>query len=420
MSIIVGGNVIEGSEPAEFSGAGVPAAGTDEVQTITIGGTPEVASTFTLTFDGWTTGKITWSSVTNTLIANILAALVALPNIAAGEVVVADGSSSNGVGTFTVTFAVGLGKIDVSLMTAGAFLQSDGTASASGTVVVATTTPGVTATGRGAAVGTEYTNVTTGVRYVNTGTAAAPTWTTVSDTLGTSYLGSVTPGTVLASKALVVDSNKMLNELNVTGAITFDGLLADTHSIATPTAAIRLVKGELTVTGAISGLGTNPAVGVRGLLTLAAAANATSGFYYGTQGKLVADSATVAIGSNHAAGVYAQASFASGTVTSGHVAALIADVQTPPSTGGANVDAIYAEQVTGTKINSAFKAIVNSTYAFDLDTTGAGAGATCAPAAGSGGAGSAGYAAGAGIPTRVLKVLIDGAVAYIPLYSTNA
>lgn len=414
MPILVGGTIIEGSEPPEFSGAGAPANGTDEVQTITIGGAPEVASTFTLLFDGWTTGKITWSSVTNTLLANILAALVALPNIGAAGVTTGDGTSASGVGTFLVTFVTANGKTDVALMTAGAFLQSTGVASASGTVSVATTTPGVTATGRGSAAGTEYTNVTTGVVYRNTGTAIAPTWTTVSDSLGTSYLGAVTPGTVAANKALVVDGSKIINELNVTGAVTVDGLLADTHSQATPTVAIRLLKSELTVTGAISGLGTNSAAGIRGLLTLAAAANATSGFFYGTQGKLVADSATIAVGAGHVAGVYAQLSAASGTVTSGHVAALIADVQTPPSTGALLVDCIYAEQVTGTIINSILKAVVNGTYVFDIDSQGH----AWAVAAGTG-ATSAGAAAG-GTAAKVVSVKVDGVAYFLPLFASNA
>ena len=61
MPIIVGGTVIEGAEPAEFSGAAGPVAGTDEIQTITIGGTPETGSTFKLTYDGWVT-SVAWSA----------------------------------------------------------------------------------------------------------------------------------------------------------------------------------------------------------------------------------------------------------------------------------------------------------------------------------------------------------------------
>jgi hypothetical protein len=179
MPVIVGGKIIEGGEPQSISGAGAPANGTDEIQTITIGGTPEVASTFRLTYDGWKTTPIVWSSVTNTLIAHIDAALEALPNIGTAGVTTADGTSTLGVGTFTVTFVGANGKTNVALIVGSDFLQSDGTAS-DGTVSVATTTPGVTATGRGSAPGTRYNDYTNGVDYTNTGTAIAPTWTAVS------------------------------------------------------------------------------------------------------------------------------------------------------------------------------------------------------------------------------------------------
>ena len=372
MPIIVGGKIIEGSEPPEFSGTGVPSAGTDEVQTITIGGTPEVASTFTLTYDGWTTGKITWSSVTNTLLANILAALVALPNIGAAGVTTADGSSSNGVGTFTVTFVTANGKTDVSLMTAGAFLQSDGTASASGTVAVATTTPGVTATGRGAATGTEYTNVTTGVRYVNTGTAAAPTWTAVSDTLGTSYLGSVTPGTIAASKAAVVDANKIVNEWNVTGTLTVIGAItattgdvsvAKTDTSATP-ATERLLLSELTLTPAttLAVAASGSLAAVRGCVTLTTGKSITAGFLYGAQGKVVLDGATIAVGSAHIAGVYGQMSASGATFTSGHIAPIISCGQHLPA---GIADMIYCENNDVTKLHAILEAVANADFVID-------------------------------------------------------
>lgn len=44
-------------------------------------------------------------------------------------------------------------------------------------VAVVETTPGVTATGRGANVGAKLIDTTNGVDYINTGTAYAPTWT---------------------------------------------------------------------------------------------------------------------------------------------------------------------------------------------------------------------------------------------------
>src|ERR1035437_8158148 len=129
---------------------------------------------------------------------------------------------------------------------------------------------------------------------------------------------------------------------------------------------------------------TNLDVGVRTAITLTPG-QTEAGFVYGAEGKLIGDGATIDAGSSHLAGLYGQLSLASNAVvTSGHVAAIIADVQTPPATGGSNVDGIYTEQVKGTKINSAIKSAVNATYAFDLDTTGAGGGATAAPAAGTG------------------------------------
>jgi hypothetical protein len=371
MPVIVGGTIIEGGPPQELSGSGAPVNGTNEVQTITIGGTPETASTFPLTYDGWTTGRITWSATLSTLLANILAALVALPNIGASNVTVADGSSSSGVGTFLVTFAVGLGKTDVALMTAGTFLQAAGTAS-TGTVSVASTTPGVTATGRGAPAGTAYTDITTGVRYVNTGTAAAPTWTAVSDSLGTSYLGSVTPGTVAASKAVVVSAGKLVNEWNVTGLLTVVGAItattgdvsvAKTDTSATP-ATERLVLSELTLTPAttLAVAANGSLAAVRGCTTLTTGKSITGGFLYGTQGKLVLDGATVAVGSGHIAGVYGQMSAAGATFTSGHIAPIISCGQSLPA---GIADMIYCENNDVTKLHAIIEAIANADFVVD-------------------------------------------------------
>lgn len=177
--IITGGNVIEGGPAQTFSGAGAPVDGTDEVQRITIGGTPEAGSKFRLTYDGWTTEPIAWSSTDATLVANVQAALDALAPLADGEVTVAEVSLTSGVGTMSVTFdGPNLSKLAVSQMTGSDFLQSDGTAS-TGTVAGTTTTPGVTATFRDAPVGAKYLDTTAGIEYVNTGSVGAPTWSPV-------------------------------------------------------------------------------------------------------------------------------------------------------------------------------------------------------------------------------------------------
>lgn len=156
-----------------YQTAGAPTAGTDEVQTITIGGSPS-AGTFTLTLDGFTTAPITWSSTNSTLIANVDAALGALPNVgSASNVTTADSTLSSGVGNLTVTFVAALGKRTIPLMTA------NDDSLTGGTVAVAETTPGVDASARGAPKGATLTDTTNGKQYINTGTAAAPTWTVV-------------------------------------------------------------------------------------------------------------------------------------------------------------------------------------------------------------------------------------------------
>lgn len=151
-----------------------PVAGTNEIDTITIGGTP-TAGTFTLTFEGRTSGPITWSATNGTLVANIDAALEAMPNIGTGGVTTAVGTMTAGIGTITVTFTGNRAKEDVPAMT--------GTSSLTGTsptLAVATTTPGVTADGRVALKGTLLIDIGTPDLYINDGTPPNPTWTKVS------------------------------------------------------------------------------------------------------------------------------------------------------------------------------------------------------------------------------------------------
>lgn len=153
--------------------AGAPSNGTSEVQTLTIGGTP-TAGTFVIAFDGFTTGAITWSATNATLLANINAALDALPNLEASEVVAAAGSLTAGIGTITLTFGGNRAKLAVNLMVATSSLT--GTAP---TAAITETTPGVTATARGAAKGRLLIDTTNAKLYLNTGTALSPTWTVV-------------------------------------------------------------------------------------------------------------------------------------------------------------------------------------------------------------------------------------------------
>lgn len=157
-----------------ITNAGAPSAGTDEVQTLTIGGTP-TSGTFTITFDGFTTSAITWTATDATLVADVDAALGALPNIgSASNITAADGTLTSGIGTITLTFVAAMGKKAVPLAVANSSLVGTNP-----TAVITETTPGVTATARGAPKGAQLIDTTNGKLYLNTGTAAAPTWTVV-------------------------------------------------------------------------------------------------------------------------------------------------------------------------------------------------------------------------------------------------
>jgi hypothetical protein len=173
MPQVTGFNVIEATAGDVYI-AGAPTAGTDEVHTITIGGTP-TGGTFALSLLGFQSAPITWSATNATLIANIDAALEAMPVIGTGGVVTAAGTLTAGIGTITLTFGGNLTKLALGSVTTVADNSLTGTAP---TVAVAQTTPGVTATRRGALVGAKISS-DNGKAYINTGTALAPTWTVI-------------------------------------------------------------------------------------------------------------------------------------------------------------------------------------------------------------------------------------------------
>lgn len=107
----------------------IATGGTDEVQTVSITGTP-TGGNFTLTFNGQTTGNIAH----NANAAAVQAALVALSNVDTGEIVVT-GTNPN----FTLTFHGQYDSQPVSQVTATAALTGGTTPG----VTTATTTQGV-------------------------------------------------------------------------------------------------------------------------------------------------------------------------------------------------------------------------------------------------------------------------------------
>jgi hypothetical protein len=173
MPILTGGKVIEGAIGRIYLFAGAPSAGTDEIQTITFGGTP-TGGTFTLTFMGQTTAAISWSATNGTLVSNIDTALEALTTIGSGGVTTAVGTMTAGIGTITVTFVGNNTKKLLSVMTATSSLTGT-----SPTLAVTQSTPGVDATARGNGAGVLLSDTTNKKLYINTGSDLAPTWTVV-------------------------------------------------------------------------------------------------------------------------------------------------------------------------------------------------------------------------------------------------
>lgn len=152
-----------------------PVNGTNEIQTITIGGTP-TAGSFTLTFAGRTTASISWSATNATLVSNIDTALEALSTIGTSGVTTAVGTMTAGIGTITVTFVGNNAKLNVAAMTVVSALTGT-----SPTIAVTTSTPGVTGDGRTQArLGTLLLDAATPKLYMNTSaTVLQPTWTAI-------------------------------------------------------------------------------------------------------------------------------------------------------------------------------------------------------------------------------------------------
>lgn len=217
--------------------------GSAEVQTLTFANI--ASGTFKLVFQGQETAAITWSGTSNTLRDRIDSALELLKNIGTSGVVTTVGTMTSGLGTMTVTFAAfgpqlpihvveqlfvkvddtiagpcvtgavrttpgvafpPIGKIGcvaaddsltngvgtLTLTFSGAnmakkyqplFTIEDNSLTGAGDLEISdpATTPGVTATARGALPGAEVVDTTNGVRYFNAGTSAqAPDWDAVT------------------------------------------------------------------------------------------------------------------------------------------------------------------------------------------------------------------------------------------------
>lgn len=206
-----------------YSFAGAPASGTNEIDTITIGGTP-TAGSFTITVaNGRTTKAITWSATNATLIANIDAALELLPNVGTGGVTTAEGSLTAGIGTITLTFVGKNAKMDFPALTVTSSLTGT-----SPTLAIATTTAGVAATFRNAPTGALVVDTSTPALYLNTSTTAnSPTWTRTGGTFPAAAVADIATadGSDAATTQALANANKakindLLAKLRTAGVLT--------------------------------------------------------------------------------------------------------------------------------------------------------------------------------------------------------
>jgi hypothetical protein len=155
---------------AAFRGA-VPAAGTSEVQTLTIGGIPVAGDTFRIRRDGWPTAPIPWSAVNATLLASMVTALNAA--FGTGSVVPTAGTLAAGIGTILLTYGGKLSLLAVTTATVTTTLMVGSTM----TAVIAETTPGVSAAFRHAKPGMVLQSEN-GNNYRNASPAGTPvSWT---------------------------------------------------------------------------------------------------------------------------------------------------------------------------------------------------------------------------------------------------
>lgn len=140
-----------------------PVGGTSEVQRIAQSGSV-TSGRAKLKYRNNTTGWLNWNSTAT----QIRDALRALNEIGANGV----NSAGGPINTTPVdlTFAGRMAAADVAQLTIGA------SELVGGSWLITTTTPGVTATGRGYGTGTVVVAQDTGLLYVNTGSDTAPVW----------------------------------------------------------------------------------------------------------------------------------------------------------------------------------------------------------------------------------------------------
>lgn len=171
-------------------------------------------------------------------------------------------------------------------------------------------------------------------------------------------------------------------------------------------------QGVVTVGG-----GSGSLVGVRGEMQVAAGTTLGPGYYYGAQGK-IDGKGTIGAGA-WAVGILGQFDLSQATVSGNpSLAAVWADMgATAPTSGwGSNSAIIRGYNTTADAVEEQLHLYGKATYFANIDDNNHGSGFVAAAGTSSG---SAGYASGCNA-NYVLSCYINGAAAFIPVFSSNA
>jgi len=191
------------------------------------------------------------------------------------------------------------------------------------------------------------------------------------------------------------------------------------ENVAAP-ATTRAIYGKMNVDyqGTVTVAGGGSLAGVRGEVDVASGTTASDGFYYGAQGKAIVAGTMSEVSATRICGVLGQLDASAGTITSGQLSAVWADMGATAPSGGWDTETfiVRAENTTSQAVEGHLFSYGKATYWAQIDDNNHGSGFV--KTAGTGGS-SAGNTTHCNAP-YVLACYINGAAAYIPFFTSNS
>lgn len=203
----------------------------------------------------------------------------------------------------------------------------------------------------------------------------------------------------------IVAANVILN------SVAAGQTIAASTSSATPASPIRAIQGSMTESAAVMSSGN--VVGVRGVVNCV---GASGGFIYGTQGKIIA-TGTLS-GSNWAPAIFGQLDVSAATINGGQVAALWGDWGTTGAiaTDMTGTSGIKFTNTTANKLNEQINTYGDATFYLNIRGNPGPLSYYLAAGTSAGSAGDAAHCAA----QQVLKIVVQGATVYIPIFTQNS